>query len=316
MSESVEDFESYEQATDIGVMLALAKHVSRKSFIDVGAEKGSFSRALFEIGFRGVLFEPFPLHLPVLRKLVEGTESKVFGFAIDEVDHEGTLHIAVDDEGKQRDYFHSLLRVEAHSLIHHAQSISVQCRSLGSLAREGLINQEIGVLKMDTEGYDLNVVRGMGDVRAEVLVCEFVTPSLYRTWTGSFPEALTEAAFNRGYETCIAVKRMAGHEFVVFDPCGFIDGQWGNLVFTSRKLLDLARAEIGRIAYESEKALAASLFRQAESLETKEAFIREMAAACEAKEAVIRGLAGACEERLDGMKRLTAEVERLQRQGQ
>jgi FkbM family methyltransferase len=106
MPQSVEDFESYEQETDISIMLALARHVSRKSFIDVGAEKGSFSRALFEIGFRGVLFEPFPLHLPGLRRLVEGTESKVFEFAIDEADHEGTLHIAVDDEGKQRDYFH------------------------------------------------------------------------------------------------------------------------------------------------------------------------------------------------------------------
>ena len=302
MPESVEDFESYEQATDISVMLALATHVSRKSFIDVGAEKGSFSRALFEIGFHGVLFEPFPLHLPGLRRLVEGTESKVFEFAIDEADHEGTLHIAVDDEGKQKDYFHSLLRVEAHPLIHHSESIAVQCRSLASLAREGLINQEIGVLKTDTEGYDLNVVRGMGHVRAEVLVCEFVTPSLYRTWTGSFPEALIEAAFDRGYEACIAVKRMAGHEFVVFDPYGFIDGQWGNLVFTSRELLDRARAEIRRIAYESEKSLATSMAQETESLEAKEAVIRELAAACE--------------ERLDGMKRLAAEVERLQRQGQ
>ena len=112
----------------------------------------------------------------------------------------------------RRDYFHSLLRVEAHRSFTTAQSIAVQCRSLASLAREGLISQEIGVFKTDTEGYDLNVVRGMGDVRAEVLVCEFVTPSLYRTWTGSFPEALIEAAFDRGYEACIAVKRMAGHE--------------------------------------------------------------------------------------------------------
>ena len=198
MPESAEGFELYEQATDIAVMLALAKHVTRKTFIDVGAEKGAVSRALFEMGFQGVLFEPYPTHLPALQKLVEGTESKVFGYAIDETDHEGTLHIAVDDEGKERDYFHSLLRVEAHHLVKHARSLPVRCRSLASLASEGLISREIGVLKIDTEGCDLNVLRGMGDVGAEVLVCEFVTPSLYSTWSGSFPEPLVQAARGKG----------------------------------------------------------------------------------------------------------------------
>lgn len=71
-------------------------------------------------------------------------------------------------------------------------------------------------------------------------------------------------------------------------------------MFTSRELLDRARTELARIAYDSEKALAASLFRHAESLEAKEAVIRELAAACET--------------RLDGIKRLTTELERLQRQ--
>jgi FkbM family methyltransferase len=301
MLESTENLEAYKQETDISVMLALAKQVSRKSFVDVGAEKGRISHALLKAGFQGVLFEPFPAHLPGLRRLVEGTASRVYGFAIDEMDHEGTLHIAVDSEGKQMDYFHSLLRVEAHPLVRHDQSIPVQCRSLASLAREGLIGKEIGFLKIDTEGYDLNVIRGMGDVRAEVLVCEFFTPRLYAEWSGAFPDALTKAAFDRGYEACIAVKRMLGHEFVVFDPHGFIDGQWGNLVFTSHELFDRARAELARIAYDSEKALAASLYRHAEALEAKEAVIRELAAACEA--------------RLDKMKRLTTELERLQRQG-
>ena len=297
MLESVKGAEVYEQATDIAVILALARHVSQKAFIDVGAEKGTVSRAFFEIGFKGVLFEPFPAHLPVLQRLVEGTESRVFGFAIDETDREGTLHVAVDEEGKERDHFHSLRRIDAHPFVKHARALPIQCRSLASLASEGLISQEVGILKVDTEGCDLNVLRGMGDVRAEVLVCEFVTPSLYSTWSGSFPEPLMEAAKERGYQACVAVKRMAGHELVVFDPQGFVDGQWGNLVFTSRKLLDCARSEISRIAYESEKALANVIRQHAEALEAKEAVIRELAAACEA--------------RLAAIHTLTAELERL-----
>jgi hypothetical protein len=94
---------------------------------------------------------------------------------------------------------------------------------------------------------------------------------------------------------------MVGHELVVFDPQGFVDGQWGNLVFTSRELLDRARDEVGRIAYESERAFADLISRHAGELEAKEAVIRELAAACEA--------------RLDAINKLTAEVERLKGSG-
>ena len=94
---------------------------------------------------------------------------------------------------------------------------------------------------------------------------------------------------------------MAGHELVVFDPHGFVDGQWGNLVFTSRELLDRARGEIARIAYKSERALAELINRSLEALEAKEAVIQELAAACEA--------------RLDVINRLSAELDRLKRSG-
>jgi len=318
MSESVHDFESYEQDTDISLMLALGRHVSRKSFVDVGAEKGSFSRALLDIGFHGALFEPFPAHLPGLRRLVEGTASRVFDIALDETDHEGSLHIAVDAEGKPKDYFHSLIRNEPHPFARHAQTVPVQCRSLESLAQEGLISSEIGILKIDTEGNDLNVIRGMGNVRAEVLICEFVTPSLYSTWTGSFPEALAEAAVSRGFDACIAVKRMARHELVVFDPAGFIDGQWGNLIFASRELLARARTELSRIAYEGEKVLVASLARDAESLGKKEAVIRDLASSLarasemvEEKEAAIQELTASWTKASEMVEKKEAAIQEL-----
>jgi len=350
MQASANDIEAYEQDTDISLMLALAKRVRRKSFIDVGAEKGSFARPLLDIGFEGVLFEPFSGHLPALRSLVEGTASKVFDIALDEADHAGSLHIAVDAEGKVRDYFHSLIRSEAHPYVRHAQSVPVQCRSLASLAQEGLISPEVGILKIDTEGNDLNVIRGMGDVRAEVMICEFVTPSLYSSWTGSFPEALVEAAALKGFDACIAVKRMSRHELVVFDPASFVDGQWGNLIFTSGELLGRTRTELERIAYESEKALVDFLMRYPKTLEEKETVIRDLAgyverasemvkekeaalqdlgamveekeaalqnlaAMLEEKEGVIRDLALACDTRLASLNELADELRRLQLQG-
>ena len=90
-----------------------------------------------------------------------------------------------------------------------------------------------------------------------------------------FPNRSSRRRGEKGYQACVAVKRMAGHELVVFDPQGFVDGQWGNLVFTSRELLDRARDEVARIAYQSERALAELINRGLEALEAKEAVIRE-----------------------------------------
>jgi hypothetical protein len=95
----------------------------------------------------------------------------------------------------------------------------------------------------------------MGRVTAEVLVCEFVTPKLYRTWENSFPETLVQAAKQRGYEKCIAIKRFGAFEVVDFDPTQFVDGQWGNMIFASAALLEMARDELHRIALGDEKRM-------------------------------------------------------------
>ncbi|MEZ0275133.1 MAG: FkbM family methyltransferase, partial [Roseimicrobium sp.] len=277
----------YQQETEVAILKILASRLKSKTFIDVGAEKGSFAAVFFDLGFEGALFEPFAEHLPVLQKLVEGRGSRVFPYAIDATDHEGRLHIATDGAGRPLEYFHSLQASPSATNFHHDEGVPVTCRSLESLAEEGAIAWEVGLVKIDTEGNDLKVMEGMGQMRSEVLMCEFVTPSLYPDWQHSFPEGLMAAARAMGYEHCIAVSRFEEHEMVEMNPVHFVDGQWGNLIFTSAEVLRAARTELDSLRDQVQGRHVSICIRDHRELRQKEAMIQEQARQLQEKESVI-----------------------------
>ena len=270
----------YQQETEVTILKILAARLKCRTFIDVGAEKGSFAAMFFDLGFEGTLFEPFAEHLPVLQKLVAGNGSRVFPYAIDATDHEGRLHIATDETGRPLEYFHSLQASPSAANFRHDAGVMVTCRSLDSLAEEGAIASEVGLVKIDTEGNDLKVIEGMGRLRAEVLMCEFVTPSLYPDWERSFPEGLTAAAKALGYEHCIAVSRFDEHEVVEMDPAHFVNGQWGNLIFTSAEILHAAHAELNELLQLAHRRHVEACQKEHQAMVEKEAKIQEQAAVC------------------------------------
>ncbi|GEM_PF-1281198 len=234
----------YEQGTEVEWLKFLAGYVNRKRFIDVGAEKGGMARVFLDLGFSGVLFEPLPQHQPELAKLVAGTDSKVFSYAVDNRDHQATFNIACDADGNVLDYFHSLNKIATHEYFAHSKSMPVECRSLGSMLERGEIQAPVGILKIDTEGNDLGVLQGLGDLRAEVIMCEFLTPSLYKEWAGSFPEGLVQEARRLGYRNVLAVKRRGGRERAELNPTRYADGDWGNLIFLNDTIFAAAQNAI------------------------------------------------------------------------
>jgi FkbM family methyltransferase len=303
----------YQQETEVAMLKVLAGKVKRKTFLDVGAEKGAFAREFMALGFSGVLFEPFAGHLLALNKLVEGTGSRVLSCAVDATDREGLLHIARDKDGLPLDYFHSLQAApSATNFRHDEEGVPVACRSLESLAKEGAIEAQVGILKVDTEGNDLRVLEGMGPVRAEVLVCEFVTPRLYPDWICSFPEGLVAAAKAMGYEHCVAVSRFDEHEIVEVDPTHFADGEWGNLIFTSKELLNDVRAELDALRAQVQARHVRTCLRERRELLEKEAMIQQQAAQLLEKEAMIQQQAHTGEAMRSMLDKNAASVQALQ----
>jgi len=245
------------QETEIKVLEALLPHV-QKSFVDVGAEKGALAQFLAERGFHGLCLEPLPKHAEALAALAAKFGVRHLAVAVDEHDGEAEFHLACDDKGQPLDFFHSLQPLRNDARVQHQQKLHVKCRSLASLCAEGLIERELGVLKIDTEGNDLRVLRGAGSVRADVMLCEFFTRGIYNGWEEAAPRGLIAQAQQLGYEWWIAVRRRDAAELVSLGTTAFVDREWGNLIFMQKPVFDAARQELGELVLESEKRLLAS----------------------------------------------------------
>ncbi len=285
------------QDTDVRLLTLLASEVDTKFFVDVGAEKGSIARELSAHGLHGVLIEPLQEHQAALRELAAEIGCALLPIAIDEVDGERDLNVATGDDGKVLDYFHSLQRSEGSSQFHHETTRRVTCRSLASLTREGVLPQPVGILKIDTDGHDLFVLRGLGKLRPELVVCEYFTQDIYAGLETGYPGPLIELMRGYGYRRCLATKRMDEFELVQAAPLGFLPKQWGNLFFLGDGLFAKAEHALEKFIADCEAALLGRIHEISADRVAKEAVIVEMKGWAKAaeeslreKEAVIRRL--------------------------
>src|SRR6185436_1291526 len=103
---------------------------------------------------------------------------------------------------------------------------------------ENVLSPEVGIVKIDTEGNDLEVLRGMEKAKPELLVCEFFTKGLYSGWQGADPRGIIRRAEELGFHRYVAVKRKGGRELISFGPAVFSVKQWGNLIFSTDDVFD------------------------------------------------------------------------------
>ena len=229
----------YRQDTDIELIGILKPYLNNLHFFDVGAEKGGFSDALLKMGFqKGFIFEPLPSHQKKLADKFASAPVRIFPCALDTEDRRASFHVACDEDGKELDYFHSLNKIPDHGFFKHSKEIPVDCRSLDSLVKGGEIPSNVGVLKIDTEGNDLKVLLGLGNLRPEVILCEYVPKEIYPEWEYSFADKLIPYAKSLGYDVVLAVQRCAGSdsETVRLNPGSFTPQDWGNLIFITKEL--------------------------------------------------------------------------------
>lgn len=264
------------QDLEIELIRVLAPHVREKFFVDVGAEKGRFAAALFACGLRGVLFEPMERHRVALADLAERHGSRAFTCAVDASDGERDFFIASDAAGNELDYFHSLRKLEGATQFRHSRSVRVACRSLASLAARGEIPATVGILKTDTEGHDIGVLRGLGAMRPELVVCEYFTEGLYAGWEDARPQLAVDLMRGLGYERYLATKRVGEFEYCAASPAGFLPRQWGNLFFLDDRLFAASEGAVAEFLARVEARLIGGM--------------EAIAADRIAKEAVIQGL--------------------------
>ena len=230
----------YFQGVEIELMLYLYSFLPCHQAVDIGANRGDISLKLLEAGYEVYAFEPFP---PVFSKLTERLAGypkfHAFPYALGSTNETQDLHLAVDmtdDKIYDDETFYNSLT--CHSLsegLTFTKTIPVTVRTLADLHESGEIPTNIGLVKIDTEGFELEVIKGMKNFCYPVVVGEFWDKHFPFGQAGamnSLPE-MVRVMKKQNYAWHIVIYRIWGNHDVSYycNSDYSIDNSWGNIFF-------------------------------------------------------------------------------------
>jgi FkbM family methyltransferase len=224
----------YGQDAELGLLSKLAVGLDNRSAIDVGAEQGALAAGMLDAGVQALhVFDPHPANAQALRTRFAGDPRvTVHECAVSDSDGEAELHVSTNPDGTPVSFGHTLLERDDTEEIAWTSTLPVARRSLHSLAQAGEIPRSVGILKIDTEGHDLAVVQGMGDLQAEVVMVEHWT--YLPNGLGACPWSAQEMAAvlrERGFSHFAFVVHRGDFVTLKWDDGDVERGAMGNLVF-------------------------------------------------------------------------------------
>jgi FkbM family methyltransferase len=237
---------SHFQAIEIELMVYLYSFLPYRLAIDVGANRGDVSVRLLQTGYEVYAFEPFP---PVLEKLKQRLANQphfhALPYALGAVNETRELHLAADltEKNTYEDstFYNSLLPHSLAEGLVFKESLSVIVKTLSDLHQSGEVPSQVGLVKIDTEGFDLEVIRGMGDYRYPVVMAEFWDPGFPfgKSGTMNYLKDMVPAMRERNYPWHIVVYRIWGvHEISYYCNSSYsLENSWGNVFFFQDQLL-------------------------------------------------------------------------------
>jgi FkbM family methyltransferase len=248
----------HEQEVDLALLLRLNDRLAQRTVIDVGAEQGAFVAAFLSGGCPRVwAFEPYPPHAGTLReRFGDDPRVDVLEIALAARDEKAELHIAESPDGREYPYYHSLTAFADTADVRWARRVTVACRSLGSLVEDHTLPERVGILKVDTEGHDLEVVRGMGRLSPDVVMVEYwdTLPAIF----GGCPYSLREMAATlaaRGYSHGVVIRRRDEFQTLQIGAFATRAGDWGNAIFVHDRVWPQVAAELHEAVAEAQSGL-------------------------------------------------------------
>jgi FkbM family methyltransferase len=218
---------------------------SRKA-IDIGANRGDISESLLKAGYQVYAFEPYtPVFEQLCQRLQQNSDFQAYNIAIGSHDTTMDFHICSDQSEEQIFQNPSLYNtLFPHSMpqgLNFTETRPVQVRSLESLHQTGEISHDIGLVKIDTEGYDLEVIQGMGKAQYPVVVAEFWDKNHIFGQSGTLNrlDLLVEGMKKRDYHWYLVIGRSDKPSNYNFNYDIFfygnypetVDNSWGNVFF-------------------------------------------------------------------------------------
>jgi FkbM family methyltransferase len=229
---------------EIGLLQHLYSNLSDTTAIDIGAHVGETAEHLLASGYSVIAFEPFPQSFAEIeRKSGPGTGLRAYPWAIGSEDCTMDLHIASDVSGKPESdssLYHTLVPHSADQNLRFSETVPVTVRTLGSLVESGDIPQRAGLLKIDTEGFDLDVMRGMGEFRASVIMAEFwdAQHEFGKSGKGRLDDLVTEMK-KRGYAWHLVIYHVDYKSVISYyhNRRDTVPDSWGNVIFFEEQRL-------------------------------------------------------------------------------
>ena len=171
-----------DQNPEDGLLEFLFAFLPNTTAIDIGANVGRVSDRLLATGYTVYAFEPYAPSFQKLTQRLSGQKNfHAFEYAIGSDDSTMNLNVAADTSGENKWdptlFFNSLTD---HAILEDCKftsTLPVKVRSLESLQKAGEIPESAGLLKIDTEGFDLNVIRGMGNGKFSVVMTRILGSS-------------------------------------------------------------------------------------------------------------------------------------------
>jgi FkbM family methyltransferase len=153
------NYENYTVSGERRFLMRFLERFPTAVVLDVGANVGQYSDLVRELGPETVVhaFEPHPDSFAALAQLATRIGVAVHPFALGEARAEIKIFDYADEAGSQ----HASVYREVIEDVHRrpSRSWTIRCETLDSIADEWKLTR-IGLLKIDTEGHELAVLKG------------------------------------------------------------------------------------------------------------------------------------------------------------
>ena len=225
---------------ELGLISFLYSHLPGRNAMDIGAHIGEVSNCMLNTGYEVYAFEPYPpSYSRLTERLKERKAFHPFNLALGAVDGQPPLYLVTDSTNDRRyddpTVFHTLARHGMPEGLCFDGTATVPVKRLSDLHRGGVVPADISLVKIDTEGYDLEVIRGMEDHRYPVVCVEFWDTQIPFASDGLLYtlESMVREMGQRSYFWYVVLYRIWGRNQTAFF-CNHdrpVPGSWGNIFF-------------------------------------------------------------------------------------
>ena len=153
---------------------------------DVGANAGQYAREIRALGYRGTIisFEPLSKAFKVLEKNAgNDAEWQVFNYALGDKDEQSTINISENSYSSSLYDIHDI-GIEALPETQYIGKETIQVKRLDSVFPDFYTGNQQVFLKLDTQGYEKNVLEGGLDALQHVNGLQ-VEMSLFPVYKGA-----------------------------------------------------------------------------------------------------------------------------------